>query len=168
MGLVIFLTCCAGVHDPDHPGRYLLEKDRVLSFVKKNMANLSDFVEEHDLSDEVGKKATDEICCTLLEDVMGSPVGVVNRISTSPGHMKMLEMLHEQVPMKLYFMMDSPENKVAFLFVSEDQDVWEHEKEMLEDKKAFAVVADLDKITAKIRQIRFEMLNGGPIFTAET
>ena len=105
-----------------------------------------------------------EICCSLLQSVLGTPVGVVNRISSSRDNMQLLEMLQEQVPMKLCFLMDSTENKLAFLSVSEDESDWEYEKLVLEKGRPFAVVVDLDKMTACVKQIRFQMLNGGPIF----
>lgn len=105
-----------------------------------------------------------EICCSLLQSVFGTAVGVVNRISSSRDNMQLLEMLQEQVPMKLYFLMDSTENKLAFLSVSEDESDWEYEKLVLEKGRPFAVVVDLDKMTAGVKQIRFQMLNGGPIF----
>lgn len=105
-----------------------------------------------------------EICCSLLRSVLGTPVGVVNRISSSPKNMQLLEMLQEKVPMKLYFLMDSTENKVAFLSVSEDESDWEDEKLALEKGRPFAVVVDLDEMTVGVKQIRYEMVNGGPIF----
>jgi hypothetical protein len=73
-------------------------------------------------------------------------------------------MLQEQVPMKLYFLMDSTENKLAFLSVSEDENDWEYEKLALEKGRPFAVVVDLDEMTAGVRQIGYKMVNGGPIF----
>jgi hypothetical protein len=105
-----------------------------------------------------------EICCSMLQSVLGTPVGVVNRISSSQQHLHLLEMLQEQVPMKLYFLMDSTENKLAFLSVSEDENDWEYEKLALEKGRPFAVVVDLDEMTAGVRQIGYKMVNGGPIF----
>lgn len=105
-----------------------------------------------------------EICCSLLQSVLGTAVGVVNRISSDPQNMQLLKMLQEQVPMKLYFLMDSTENKMAFLFVSEDESDWEYEKLVLEQGRPFAVVVDLDEMTAGVKQIRYKMVNGGPIF----
>lgn len=105
-----------------------------------------------------------EICCSLLRSVLGTSVGVVNRMSSSPQNMRLLEMLQEQVPMKLYFLMDSTGNKLAFLFVSEDESDWEYEKMMLEKGSPFALVVDLEKMSAVVKQIRLETVNGGPIF----
>ena len=105
-----------------------------------------------------------EICCSLLRSVLGTKVGVVNRISSSPKYMQLLEMLQRQVPMKLYFLMDSTENKLAFLSVSEEEGDWEYEKLALEKGRPFAVVVDMDKMTVRVKQIRYEMVNGGPIF----
>ena len=67
-----------------------------------------------------------EICCSLLRSFLGTAVGAVNRISSSPQNMQLLEMIQEQVPMKLYFLMDSTQNKLAFLSVSEDERGWEY------------------------------------------
>ncbi len=105
-----------------------------------------------------------EICSSLLRSVLGTPVGVVNRISSSPYNMRLLEMLQERVSLKLYFLMDSTENKLAFLSVSEDESDWEYEKLTLEKGKPFAVVVDLDEMTAVVKQIDYKMVNGGPIF----
>ena len=105
-----------------------------------------------------------EICCSLLRSVLGTPVCVVNRISSSPYNMRLLEMLQEQVSLKLYFLMDSTENKLAFLSVSEDESDWEYEKLTLEKGKPFAVVVDLDEMTAEVKQIDYKMVNGGLIF----
>lgn len=106
----------------------------------------------------------DEICCSLLRSVLGTAVGVVNRISSSPKNMQLLELLQEQVAMKLYFLMDSNENKLAFLSVSADESDWEYEKLALEKGRPFAVVVDMDEMTVRVKQIRYEMVNGGPIF----
>ena len=105
-----------------------------------------------------------EICCSLLRSVLGTAVGVVNRISSSPQNMQLLEMLQDQVQMKLYFLMDSTENKLAFLYVSEDESKWEYEKLALEKERPVALVLDLDEMTARVKQIRYKMVNGGPIF----
>lgn len=105
-----------------------------------------------------------EICCSLLRSVLGTKVGVVNRISPSPKYMQLLELLQEQVAMKLYFLMDSTENKLAFLSVSADESDWEYEKLALEKGRPFAVVVDMDEMTVRVKQIRYEMVNGGPIF----
>ena len=105
-----------------------------------------------------------EICCSLLRSVLGTAVGVVNRISSSPQNMQLLEMIQEQVPMKLYFLLDSTKNQLAFLYVSEDESKWEYEKLALEKGRPLAVVVDLDEMTAGVKQIRYEMVNGGPIF----
>lgn len=105
-----------------------------------------------------------EICCSLLRAVLGTAVGVVNRISSSPKNMQLMEMLQKQVPMKLYFLMDSTKNKLAFLYVSEDESKWEYEKLALEKEKPVALVVDLDEMTAEVKQIRYKMVNGGPIF----
>ena len=105
-----------------------------------------------------------EICCSMLQSVLGTPVGVVNRISSNPNILKMMEMLQEQMPMQLYFVMDSVDNKLAFLSVSEDETDWEAEKLALEKGRPFAAVVDLDEMTAEVKQIRYKMVNGGPIF----
>ncbi len=108
--------------------------------------------------------AEGEICCSLLRSVLGTPVGVVNRISSSPNNMRLLEMLQKQMSLKLYFLMDSTDNKLAFLSVSEDKSDWENEKLALEKGRPYAVVVDLDEMTADVKQIKYKMINGGPIF----
>lgn len=105
-----------------------------------------------------------EICCSLLRSVLDTAVGVVNRISSSPKNMQLLEMLQEQLPIKLYFLMDSTENKLAFLSVSEDESDWEYEKLALEKGRLVAVVDNLDEMISGVKQIRYKMVNGVPIF----
>lgn len=105
-----------------------------------------------------------EICCSLLSPVLGTPVGVVNRVSARAAYARLLEAMQGKVPMKLYFLMGSVENKLAFLSVSEDEDDWEYEKLLLEKGRPFAMVIDLDDMTARFEQIKIEMVNGGPIF----
>lgn len=64
----------------------------------------------------------------------------------------------------VFLLMDSTENKLAFLSVSEDESDWEYEKLALEKGRPFAVVVDLDEMTAGVKQIRYKIVNGGPIF----
>lgn len=104
-----------------------------------------------------------EICCSVLQSVLGISVGVINRISLKSEYVQLMKMLQKQVPMPFYFMIDSAENKLAFLTVSANSEEWEYEKLELEKGRPFAVVADLDKMTAEIRQIEFKIVNGGPI-----
>ena len=85
-------------------------------------------------------------------------------ISSRSQNMQLLEMLQKRVPVKLYFLMDSTENKLAFLYVSEDESKWEYEKLMLEKVRPLAVVVDLNEMTVGVKQIRYKMVNGGSIF----
>lgn len=104
-----------------------------------------------------------EICCSVLQSVLGIPVSVIDRISSKSEYAQLLKILRKQVPMQFYFVMGSSENKLAFLTVSENPEKWEYEKLELEKGRPFAVAADLDKMTAEVRQIKFKMVNGGPI-----
>lgn len=107
-----------------------------------------------------------EICCSSLRSVLGMSVGVVDRISSSPNNTQLLKILQKQVPLKFYFLIGSTENKLAFLSVSEDESDWEYEKLELEKGRPFAVVIDLDEMTAVVKQIGFKIVNGGPIFVS--
>ncbi len=60
-GLIAFMLCCGSEHDPKHPGRYNYEKERILSFIKKNPDNLEDFAEKYEIPDDVSCAAKDEI-----------------------------------------------------------------------------------------------------------
>ncbi len=108
----------------------------------------------------------EEICCTMLRTVMGRPIGIVNRISAWPVYDELFQLLSKQVSKQFYFMMSSPGNEVAFLFLSDDSRDWENEKAALERGIAYAVVVNPEKMTATIKQIAFEIVNGGPIFVA--
>lgn len=108
-----------------------------------------------------------EICCSLLQSIFGTPVGVVDRLSKHEAYSKLLEMISAQVPGKFYFLMGSEENSLAYLFVSDDPDDWEEEKAALEKGFATAVVVDVDNMIAKIMDINFKIINGGPIFSCD-
>ena len=80
-----------------------------------------------------------EICCSVLQPILGTPVGVINRISAKTACVQLLKLLSDQISMKLYFLMGSTGHKLAFLFISENSVDWETEK----------VVVDLQDMTAK-------------------
>ena len=105
-----------------------------------------------------------EICCSLLQSVMGMPVGVVNRISVKPAYVELLDILSRQISEKLYFLMGSAGHKLAFLYLSDDPSDWETEKRDLKERKPYAAVVDLQEMTAEIQQIKYEIVNGGPLF----
>ena len=69
-----------------------------------------------------------------------------------------------QIPKLFYFVMESTSGKeIAFLYVSDEQERWEIEKLTLERGEADAVVVDIEEMTAGIRRIRYEIVNGGPL-----
>ena len=108
-----------------------------------------------------------ELCCSLLKLIMGIPVGLINRISSTPTYAKLLELLSEKTEKTLYFLMGSTGTKIAFLYLSNDPSDWEGEKLALEKKKPYAIVFDLEEMTAKIQQIKYDIINGGPIFLCD-
>lgn len=108
-----------------------------------------------------------EICCTLFKSIMGTPIGIVNRISSQPLYEKLMELLTHQLSKKFYFVMSSIGNEIAFLFLDENPKNWENEKIALEQRIANAVVVNLEEMTATIKQIIFKIVNGGPIFMTE-
>ena len=105
-----------------------------------------------------------ELCCSLLYPVMGTPVGVIDRLSAKPSYEQLLEVISGQIPKLFYFVMGSTSGKeIAFLYVSDEQERWEIEKLTLERGEADAVVVDIEEMTAGIRRIRYEIVNGGPL-----
>jgi len=108
-----------------------------------------------------------EICCSLMQSIFGTEVSVVDRLSKHKAYSKLLEIISAQVPKKFYFLMGSEGNTLAYLFISDNPDDWEEEKAALEKGFAVAVVVDIDSMTAKIMEIKFRMINGGPIYTLE-
>jgi hypothetical protein len=108
-----------------------------------------------------------EICFSELQNILGQPVGVVNRICAKPIYKKLEEAVAEQIPYKLYFMMMSADGKMAFLYVSDDEDNWVIEKMALEKGKPYAIVVDPEKMTASDERISYKMINGGPLFVSE-
>lgn len=109
---------------------------------------------------------TDEgvICFSELHNVLGQSVGVVNRIDAKPAYKQYAEAIAKQVPYDLYFMMLSLDGKMAFLYVSDDEENWVIEKLALEKEKPHAIVVDLEKMTASVKRISYKMINGGPLF----
>ncbi len=61
-------------------------------------------------------------------------------------------------------LIDSTENELAFLSMSEDESDWEYEKLALEKGRPFAVAVDMDEMTAEFERIDYKMVNGGPVF----
>lgn len=83
---------------------------------------------------------------------VGTPVGVINRISAKTAYVQLLKVLSNQISKKLYFLMGSTGHKLAFLCVSEDSADWEVEKLALEKGRPYAVVVDLQDMTARVQQ----------------
>ena len=104
-----------------------------------------------------------EMCFSKLQNIMGMQVCVVNRLSAKPSYEKLADLLAEQVPHTLYFLMVSEDNKLVFLFVSEDREEWEFEKQELEEQRPYAIVVDTEDMTASIQRIQYKMVNGGPL-----
>lgn len=104
-----------------------------------------------------------EICCTTFQYVLGKPIGIVNRISAQSLANKILQLLSEQTDKQFYFVMDSLENELIFLYLSENPDEWEDEKRELENGTAFGIVVDTEKFVGMDKEINFIILNGGPI-----
>ena len=108
-----------------------------------------------------------EICCSLCKSIMGEPIGLINRISAQPVYKQLLDLLSEQISKKFYFLMGSTDHELAFLYISDNPAKWEMEKLMLEQKNPLAVVVNVKDMTAGIKQIRYQMLNGGPLMVGE-
>ena len=108
-----------------------------------------------------------EICFSELHNILGQPVGVVNRISAKSAYKKLSEAVSIQVPYKLYFMMMSVDGKMAFLYVSDDEDNWVIEKLALEKGRPDVIVVDPKNMTASVERISYKMINGGPLFISE-
>lgn len=108
-----------------------------------------------------------EICASILRDVFGTPVCVVNTISSTPSYQQLAELIDEKINGKVYFVMSSAANEVVFLYVTANSARWEMDKLALERKIPNAIVLDLEDGSADIRKIRFEIMNGGPLKTED-
>lgn len=108
-----------------------------------------------------------EICCSILQMILGIPVCVVNRISANSAYAELLDLLSQQVSSKLYFLIGSTGHQLAFLYISENPSDWETEKLELENGNPYAVVVDVKEMTAGIQQIKYKMVNGGPLFVCD-
>jgi len=104
-----------------------------------------------------------EICFSELHNILGQPVGVVNRISAKPAYKKLAEAVAGQVPYDLYFMMMSVDGKMAFLYASDDEDNWVVEKLALEKGRPYAILVDPEKMTASVERVGYKIVNGGPV-----
>lgn len=118
-----------------------------------------------DIADVYAKDG--EICFSMLQTVFGIPVAVVNRISAKSVYVELLNLLREKTEKRFYFLMGSTDHYLAFLYISDVASDWEAEKQSLENKTANAVIVDIEKMTAELGEIRFDLLNGGPIFIAD-
>lgn len=108
-----------------------------------------------------------EICFSMPQVILGTLIGLVNRISTNNACTMLYEQLSELLSLKIYFLIGSTSHKLAFLFVSDDSTVWEEEKSELKRKKPSAIVVDTKEMSAEIQQIRYEMVNGGPLYICD-
>ena len=108
-----------------------------------------------------------EICCSVLQMIMGTPVGVVNRISSNAAYAKLVDLLSKQMSEKPYFLMGSTGKELALLYLSENPADWEEEKLALEKGIPCAVVINLRDMTAKYKRIEYEIVNGGPLFLCD-
>lgn len=104
-----------------------------------------------------------EICFSEIHNILGQSVCVVNRIDANPMYKQYAEAVAGQVPYDLYFMMMSIDGKMAFLYVSDDEEEWVVEKLALEKGRPHAIVVDPEKMTASIARIGYKMENGGPM-----
>lgn len=105
-----------------------------------------------------------EICCSILQSILGTPVGVIDRISTKSAYEQLLKLLSDQVSKKFYFLMGSTGSELAFLYLSDDPSDWETEKLALEKGNPYAIVIDVQEMTARVQQIKYKIVNGGPLF----
>ena len=106
----------------------------------------------------------DEICYSSLQTVLGNSVAVIDRISKNTGFSRLLSLLSKQTSKKFYFLMGSANEELAFLYLSEDSSDWEMEKFALEKRSPFAIVVNLNEMTAEERMIKFKIVKGGPLF----
>lgn len=127
----------------------ILEKCGMLTDL--NVANI--FLEEGD------------ICFSKRMTLYGNDICIVNRISEIPQYEALKNWLERQLPdFSFYYMMVSDDNRLAFLFVSGDNNSWEYERENLYDSTALAYVIDINDKTVSSEEIYFEMISGGPFF----
>lgn len=108
-----------------------------------------------------------ELCCSLLKEVNGTPVAIVNRISSEkPIFGQILMGASEMISDKgeIFFLLESMEGKYAFLLMANEPSLWDDEKKMLKNSESYALVFDVLKMEADIHGIDIKMLNGAPIF----
>ena len=103
-----------------------------------------------------------EICCSFPTVVMGTSIGLIDRVSETP-YEGLLEYIEERISPKVYFVIGSMDKKIAFLLLSDDPSDWEFEKLQLEKMSPYALVYDIEERAAKVQQIKFRILNGGPV-----
>lgn len=111
-----------------------------------------------------------EICFSELQMIYDEPVGVIQRLSANAGYKNLLDQIVNQIPLIPYFfMVTSIKNikKMAILFVSPDSQNWDLEEDLLNDKKPKAIVVDLNELTARVENIEYMFVNGGPVYLPE-
>lgn len=144
---------------PDHSGQF----SRVDSEVIERIEILKTAGLFSDLNPADLYTAEREMCFSELHSILGTEVCVVNRLSANPTYQLYAEALSSQVPLTLYFLMVSTDNRLAFLFVSDDEEAWTMEKQALENGRPHAIVVDMEEMTASVQRIRYQMVNGGPV-----
>ena len=70
--LLTFMICCGADENPDYPGQYIFDRDRIMPFIRKNLDNLAEFTEEYDIPDEIGKEITDLMLHAAKKIMFGS------------------------------------------------------------------------------------------------
>ena len=98
--------------------------------------------------------------------VLGMPVGVVFSLEEKPQYAKVVAQIPLSLEITPYFIMMQKTSHgliASVLYVSNDPDEWEEEREDLENNRPYAFVCDMQNEFFEVGTIFFEMAQGGPV-----
>lgn len=72
IGLKVFMTACSAEPDPHIPERYLLDRDKLLLFAKKNLHNLEVFADQYHIPEDISHAAADDVMKFISNAAMGT------------------------------------------------------------------------------------------------
>lgn len=109
----------------------------------------------------------EDVFCSMPCVILGTLVGVIDRISKKPAYEKLVRLIAKQTQKKIYFLIGSLGGKIAFLYVSDDPSDWSMEKLDLENGNPHAIVVDTKELEVTIQPVEFSMENGGPVLVLD-
>ena len=112
-----------------------------------------------------------ELCVSEGVMLFGEKTGLILPVSSRPSYKKVLEdelsYLFESscTPYFVISQQTSFGRLLSVFYVSHDEDEWDDERHMLEERRPLAIVYNFEEDYDEVGQIEYEMFSGGPIRT---